>query len=54
MSRSQQNTPRKPATKFPQLQKKLRQLTAGNRGQRVPHIMPNVHQGRRGLQQRHG
>jgi hypothetical protein len=48
MSRSQQNTPRKPATKFPQLQKKLRQVTAAERSKKIP----NVHQGRRGLQGR--
>lgn len=53
MSRSQQNTPRKPATKFPRLQKKLRQLTAGARAKKMSNIQPNVHQGRRGLQQRH-
>ena len=49
MSRSQQNTPRKPATKFPQLEKKLRQVTAAtDRSKKIP----NVHQGRRGLQGR--
>lgn len=30
MAQPKKNTPRKPATKFPQLQKKLRQLSASN------------------------
>ena len=50
MANSKKKTPRKPATKFPQLQKKLRQLSAAaERSKKIP----NVHQGRRGLQQRH-
>jgi hypothetical protein len=47
MATPKKNTPRKPATKFPQLQKKLNQLSAAS--QRSKKI-PNVHQGRRGLQ----
>jgi hypothetical protein len=31
MAQPKKNTPRKPATKFPQLQKKLRQLSAGKK-----------------------
>jgi hypothetical protein len=31
MAQPRKNTPRKPATKFPQLQKKLRQLSAGKK-----------------------
>jgi len=30
MANAKKSTPRKPATKFPQLQKKLRQLTAAS------------------------
>ena len=41
MSKDQRPTPRKPATKFPQLQKKLQQ-------QKVPTKRPTGQQGRRG------
>jgi hypothetical protein len=42
MSKSQRQSPRKPATKFPQLQKKLQQQ------QRVQVKRPTGQQGRRG------
>lgn len=35
MAQPKKHTPRKPATKFPQLQKKLRQLTAAS-GKKPP------------------
>lgn len=44
MATPKKNTPRKPATKFPQLQKKLNQVTAAT--ERAKKI-PINHQGRR-------
>ena len=49
MADSRQTTPRKPATKFPQLQKKLLKTTAGDSGKRTT----GIHHAQRGHQQRH-
>ncbi len=49
MTDSRPTTPRKPATKFAQLQKKLFRTTAGGHGKRTA----GIHLARRGHQQRH-